>query len=83
MIDKKKIIKLNSWSREDYRQEIYLVPKQTDVIKVRDYIKKLKEKYWDSYNDYQANNWVKQYIIRTLQGICLNDFWRSFNLNKK
>lgn len=83
MIDKKKIIKLQSWSREDYREEIYLLPKQIDVIKVRDYIKKLKEKYWDSYNDYQGNNWVKQYIIRTLQGICLNDFWRSFNLNKK
>jgi hypothetical protein len=54
MIDKKKIIKINAGSREDYRQYIYIVPKQTDVLKVRDFILKLREKYSDNYDSYEA-----------------------------
>lgn len=81
MIDKKKIIKIQCWEREDYREEVYYLEKQVDVIKVRDYIKKLRIKYWVNYTDYQARNWIKQYITRTLHWICLSDFWRDFNIN--
>ncbi len=81
MIDKKKIIQIQSGSYEDYREYVYYLPKQSDVLKVRDFIKKLRTKYWDIYCDYKAGIWIKQYILRTLWGVCLNDFWRDFNIN--
>jgi len=81
MIDKKKIVIISAGSREDYRSYVYYVPKQSDVIKVRDFVKKLRDKYWSLYNDYEADKWIKQFIIRTLGWICMNDFWRNFNIN--
>lgn len=80
MIDKKRIVKLDIWQREDYRRYIYYLPKQSDVLKVRDFIKKLHDKYWDNYNKYEAEKWIKQYILRTLGWICMNDFWRTFDI---
>lgn len=80
MIDKKKIVKIDTGQREDYRRYVYYVPKQSDVLKVRDFIKKLEKKYWDNYNSYSAEKWIKQYILRTLGWLCLNDFWRTFDI---
>lgn len=82
MIDNKKIVRTYSWQREDYKEYIYYVPKQSDVLKVRDFIKKLRTKYWDRYDSYEADKWVKQFILRTLNWVCMNDFWRVFNINK-
>jgi len=79
-IDKKKIITIIFWRYGDNEQEVFYLKKQIDVIKVRDFIKELRELYWEDFNQYKAIEQIKEYIIETLNWSYIHDFWRIFNL---
>lgn len=82
MLDKKKIIQLTYGAREDYQCNVFYLKRQADVKLVKDKIKEIQDKYWIDYRAYDWYNGIKQYIIRTLHWQCLNDFWKSFSLEK-
>ena len=79
-IDKKKIITINFWCDYGNEQEVFYLKKQIDVNKVRDFIKELRELYWEDFNQYTAIEQIKEYIIEKLNWSYIHDFWRIFNL---
>lgn len=83
MIDKKKIIRLQYWEREDFTEVVFYLKRQVDAKLVRDKVKEIKNKYGIKYNHYDWYLWIKNYIIRTLWGVCLSDFGSRVQLKRE
>ena len=68
-------IRIQSWDYnfEDFDEQIYVLKEKWHIEKVKSYVSKLKDKYGNKYNYYKAQDAIKEYIIRTLHWICMND----------
>ena len=83
-MDKDKIISIHYVPMGNYEwgfRTFYYIENMPSHDVIQEYITKLKEKYWDNYDNNEGNIALNWYIVRTLWGICINDHSEDFNID--